>query len=822
MEIRGTLWWENDKAVPPPQVALIVNGREMQRQRSDAPRFVVPPEAFRAGDNLVQLRAITDGGLIAATTPQRIVLPETLALSANVDHARLSRRFTIYEDVWTPPVAKTLKENQGGEQRKSAPIALSGQVALTLPDDLVGEFDVWLEARCNNRNERRVELELLTGAADAEQCPPRPVAARDIPIWSDPHRVTMDNGAPLKLVEGPKRLVISVPPPDGKWVAGKGEKNALWVQGVRLVERTALTTAATPAITLDYPRENQPVRSADALVATVTDANALDWAEPLIDGKPIGPGLMFDIKRTLGGVGRIIVPLPLRGVSAGPHQVSLRVADLRGKITISTPRIVDVQGDQSGLGDEQHTTYDRALMLLDRFAYGPDPRELAEVLVLGPDRYLESRLNATDEIDRSDAAAQDLAAVRLTNPRSTYDVPRRAIQESIATGNPVRNRFTLWAENHFSTWVRKDEAYRKWDEHERFTALGVARFYELLFASATSPAMLRYLDQERSYGGRLNENYAREIMELHTLGVHGGYSQQDVTNLAHVFTGWTTARTALAALPDATPDEDGLAEDFRYEPVLGSELKETRDVVGYRFASSAKADRHERVLLALEILAAHPSTAQFVCTKLANHYVGVAQTASDPRLVDDLASVFTRGGGDMKQVLLALSRHPTFWSAASAKRLAHPTDYAFRLARTTNWMNAHEIGGFLDSSGHGLFDRPTPDGYSELDGEAMDSNAILQRWKLASKADSAIADGVPGSIRWSSEPITPELRQTIVDILALRVTGRVLGEASNTQALAMLAECQPVLPARPDDYQRDNQIKTVATFIAQLPEANIR
>lgn len=822
VEIRGTLWTEDQKNAPPPQVALIINGREVQRQRSDAPRFVVPPETFRAGDNLVQLRAITDGGQIAATTPQRVVLPAELALSANADHARISRRFTIYEDIWTPSVAKSLRENQGGDQRKSAAIAMSSQLALQLPDDLAGEFDIWIESRCNNRNDRRVELQLLAGAADAEQGPPRPVAAYNIPSWFDAHRVTPDNASPLALVEGPKRLLISLPTPEGTWVPGKGEKNTLWIQGVRLVERTPLTAAASPSVALDYPRDHQAVRGVDALVASVMDANSLDWAEPLIDGKPIGPGLRFDIKRTLGGVGRVIVPLPLRGVSSGPHQVSLRIADLRGKITTSSPRTVDVQTDGSGADAAQATTYDRALMLLDRFAYGPDSRELADALVLGPDRYLESRLNTAEKTDRSDAAAQDLAAVRLTNPRSSYDVPRRAIQESIATGNPVRNRFTLWAENHFSTWVRKTDAWRKWDEHERFTDLGVARFYDLLFASATSPAMLRYLDQERSYGGRLNENYAREIMELHTLGVHGGYSQQDVTNLAHVFTGWTTARTALAAAPDATPDEDGLAEDFRYEPMLGSELKETRDVVGYRFAPGPKADRHQRVLLALEVLAAHPATAQFVCTKLANHYVGVPQTASDLRLVDDLASVFTRTGGDMKQVLLALSRHPAFWSAASAKRLSHPTDYAFRLARTSGWMNPQEIGGFLDSSGHGLFDRPTPDGYSELDGEAMDSNAILQRWKLASKADYAIADGIPGSIRWSAEPITPELRQIIVDIIAIRLTGRTLGEASNIQALAMLAECQPVLPARPDDYQRDNQIKTVATFIAQLPESNVR
>ncbi len=831
LEIRATLWWEDQRTTPPPQVALIINGHESQRHRSDAPRFVVPPETFRAGENTIQLRAITDSGLIAQTAPQRLTLPADLALTAAADHPRLSRRFTVYDNVWSPSIDKSLKDNQGGDQRKSASIAQSSVLALNLPDDLAGEFDVWVESHANGRNERRIELMLAEGAEIDAVGPPRFVVGCTVPSWFDAHRATADGGPALSLTQGPKRLLLCVPVSDGSWSPGKGDKNSLWIQGVRLVERAA--TAALPArVALDYPADKQETCGADALVATVSGRYALDWAEAIIDSKPTG--LRFDIRHPMGGVGRVIIPLSLRNVSPGEHTVELQVRDMWGGIGHSSARTIHVSSSPPPDG----TIYDRAITLLDRFAYGPDSRELADVLVLGPEQYLESRLDraagsprsaaATGAGDLSDEAAQDLAAVKLPNPRSGYDVPRRAIQQAIATGNPVRNRFTLWAENHFSTWVRKDEAWRKWDEHERFSALGIARFYDLLAASATSPAMLRYLDQERSYSGKLNENYAREIMELHTLGVHGGYTQQDVTNLAHVLTGWTTVRVATASLPEATSDDFELAEDFRFDPVLGENLSEFRDVVGYRFAPVAKESRHQRVLLALEILNAHPSTATFVCTKLANHYVGVPPP---PELITDLASVFTRSGGDMKEVLFALARHPAFWKAARANaagggRLSHPTDYAFRLARTagggSGWMNPQEIGNFLDSSGRGLFERATPDGYPELDTESMDSNAILQRWKLASKCDYALADGLPPNIRWSNDPINADLRQTIVDIIAIRLTGRVLGESSNTQALHVLEESQPTLPAKPDDLSRDIQIKTVATFIAQLPEANVR
>ncbi len=97
--------------------------------------------------------------------------------------------------------------------------------------------------------------------------------------------------------------------------------------------------------------------------------------------------------------------------------------------------------------------------------------------------------------------------------------------------------------------MEKIGAFPQWREHLAFCRLGVAPFADLLNASAQSPAMLTYLDQENSYASKLNENYAREIMELHTLGVHGGYRQADVTSLACVLNGWTLAEEALLLEP---------------------------------------------------------------------------------------------------------------------------------------------------------------------------------------------------------------------------------------------------------------------------------
>jgi uncharacterized protein (DUF1800 family) len=628
----------------------------------------------------------------------------------------------------------------------------------------------------------------------------------------DAHEVTPPTGAGLTLARGPKRLAITLPAPAG----GKPDKSALWAQAVRLVERPA--HAAEPAIAVEYPADDgHPVAGADAVVAAVASPERLAWAEVLIDGRPAG--LRQDLRRS-AGAGRLCVPVLLSGVDPGTHTLALRVADVRGRVATSALRTVNVQSPDSAPGA---TPYDRAVRLLDRLAFGPEPRELADCLRLGPEAYLRDRLARAAGPQPGDGAADDLGAVRFTNARSAYDVPRRALQRSVATDNPVRARLVLWAQNHFSTWVRKDEAWRKADEDAAFAALGAARFPELLYASATGPAMLRYLDQERSYGSRLNENYAREIMELHTLGVHGGYTQADVTSLARVLTGWTTVRQAPAAAP-RSPDDDGLVDAFRLDPVLADPLKKPADVVGVRFegagdAPAGSAGAAGRIGLALEVLCAHPATAEFVCTKLARHYTSV----TPPReLVDAMAAAFRRSGGDLREAVLAMAAHPAFWSESAAPRLAHPLDFALRLARTSGHDDAGGLGDFLGASGQGLFDRPTPDGYPEADAEAMDSNALLQRWKVAARAAGAMAAAVPPDVRYSSDPISPALAGTLVDLLSVRLTGRVLSAPSREAALKILAGAAPELPATPQMLVRDRQIQTLAAFIAQLPEANVK
>ena len=365
----------------------------------------------------------------------------------------------------------------------------------------------------------------------------------------------------------------------------------------------------------------------------------------------------------------------------------------------------------------------------------------------------------------------------------------------------MRARFLAWVDDHFSTWIQKSRPREEWREHARFRELGPTAFSELLLTSGTSPAMLYFLDQQESVAARINENYARELLELHSLGVEGGYDQGDVTTLAHVLCGLTLSEEAPL---DGAGFE--LTRELRYDPLLGSGID--REVLGLTFEGRAPEERHENVALVFELAAAHPSTARHVARKLSECYV--ASPAPDD-LVDDLTRVFLEEGGDMRAVLLALGRHPRMFEALP--KTADPLDWAIRLSRTTG---AYEldwaIDGFLVRSGMEFFGRSTPDGYPDGDADWADTNGLLQRWSLLKQVSWAPASVLPGPMhRQGGDPAA--WRQRMVDVAALRLTGSLLEGDSNQAALAHLEETEG------QPWQR---AAAVASFVIGLPESCTR
>ena len=286
-----------------------------------------------------------------------------------------------------------------------------------------------------------------------------------------------------------------------------------------------------------------------------------------------------------------------------------------------------------------------------------------------------------------------------------------------ALENPLLARMTEFWFNHLNVYAGKGQV-RPFVGHYvvnviRANALG--KFEDLLLASARHPAMLFYLDQAQSNARGLNENYAREMMELHTLGVDAGYTQNDVRELARILTGWTV----------------GLQQDegFRFAERLHD--NGTKTLLGRTFKGNGMQEGED----AIRMLARHPATAKRIATRLATTFISDKPPLA---LVDQLAATFNRTQGDIRSVMRTLVESPEFWKADNTL-FKTPLDFACSaLTAGGGAKERREIQltlGFLAQAGQPLHGWQTPDGYK------TDTATWLAPEALTRRADYAMTLG---------------------------------------------------------------------------------
>ena len=270
----------------------------------------------------------------------------------------------------------------------------------------------------------------------------------------------------------------------------------------------------------------------------------------------------------------------------------------------------------------------------------------------------------------------------------------------------------------------------------RTHALG--NFRDMLAASALSPAMLWYLDGQantrRTPDEKPNENYARELMELHTLGVHGGYSQQDVMEVARCLTGWTVRAKKQARITAniLNPFASATGTDRRKPVQLPGDVhfvKEAHDdgvkrVLGHDIPAGLGARDLDRVI---EIICAHPSTAQFIARKLCARFIADEPPQS---AVDAVASAFSTSKGDIKTMLRTLFATPEF-AASTGVKFKRPFHFIVSALRATNASTDADrpLLSYLERMGHVPFRWPTPDGYPAAANHWRAT--LLWRWNFA-------------------------------------------------------------------------------------------
>ena len=772
IQVDGFCSWQGKRRGQAPLVELLVNGKPVASQHAGNFHFRLSPGQLRDGENTLQVVAGFGDGHSVRSAPQTIIRPQ-VALPEEV--ARRQWLATIFDPSWSSQaqarIAGASKNSPGTHMALNA----NGDLVLNLPDDIGGRFALALDAKgVHFEGHPKVEV-LVRGGGKS-----RSLGQREIRGNSRRHGFGV-----VEIPGAATQLVVRFL--NDHFKQGEGDRN-LHLRGVLLESLADRPAPQLASARIAYPPADGSIAPVDMLVVEAFAARGVKHAELTVNGRPTGVSA-----HARDGLGRFVLPLAGQLPERGRHQLGVVIRTSDNREFAIKPVAVEVMPTAAPAG-----RYARAVHLLDRFGFGAEPEMLADILVEGELDWL-SRMIAEDAAAPGIAAARQAAAARLPPDKRGRRVLPRSLLTMLLSDNPVHARFSMWSQNHFSTWLRKARPENKTLEDERFFQLGIAPFRQLLMASATSPAMLRYLDQPRSVAGRLNENYAREIMELHTLGVDGGYSQGDVTSLAKLLTGWTLVW-------QVDPELAVNSERFRFYHKLNN--RNAHSVFSGDFPQRAPRHSFERVRCAIEMLAAHPSTARHISGKLAAHYVAVPPPQP---LVDELSRVFLASGGDMGELLMTIARHPAFWQADPV--IATPFDYSIRLGRMIDTTNAGALARYLERSGSGHFDRETPDGYP-LDGAAYaDSNGLLQRWILGRDFQHDYARILTAETKAARAGPSHATASGLLDFSMQRLTGYPLGKRSR-EAL------RRVLAAAPDKpYHR---MRMLGMAIAQLPETNLR
>ena len=405
------------------------------------------------------------------------------------------------------------------------------------------------------------------------------------------------------------------------------------------------------------------------------------------------------------------------------------------------------------------TERQRAEHALNRLGFGARPGDVDRVVAMGVDKWIDQQLHPEriddgavtarlaafntlkmsngDMIDqyykpiaelrkeKKQGELEDNDELKALRQKSRRVVGELVAQRIIRATDSDRQLDEVMADfwlNHFNVFAGKgiDRFLLTGYERDTVRPRMWGKFEDLLMATAKSPAMMFYLDNARSRAGAINENYAREIMELHTLGVDGGYTQKDVTELARVFTGWTIDRRT---------------GQFVFRPFLHDRGAKT--VLGVRLEGGI--DEGEKMI---HILAHHPATAHHIALQLAQRLV-----SDDPpkALVDRVANVFLKSDGDLRAMVKAVIDSPEFWDAKVYRgKVKSPFEYVISALRASGAtvINPIPVARALQQIGEPLYGAQPPTGYSDKAEAWMNSGAEVGRMNFAVSLASNKLPGV--------------------------------------------------------------------------------
>ncbi len=374
--------------------------------------------------------------------------------------------------------------------------------------------------------------------------------------------------------------------------------------------------------------------------------------------------------------------------------------------------------------------FEAASHVLNRLAFGPTTGQVPEVTRGGWRKWVEEQLNPQSIVDErmrqileekcpslKMGLSQLQALDEKQNKRIKTELVDSVLLRAVYSKRQLNEVMVGFWRNHFNVDVNKVPLLATHYEENVLRTHVFGKFEDLLLATAKHPAMLFYLDNYVSKDGRLNENYAREIMELHTLGVDNGYTQKDVIEMARVLTGWTCGWSGEGSQREYGPFFSAAMHDDAPATVIGLSLSGEGGE-----ADGEKAIRH---------LAGHPNTARFISAKLCRFLV--SDQPSDA-LVDRVAAVFRRTGGDLSRVYRAIIFSSEFISGDNYRsKFKTPLEFMASVLRATDARveSTGRLTQALALMGQPTYECLEPTGYYDKAEAWLDPGVMIYRWNFA-------------------------------------------------------------------------------------------
>ncbi len=477
--------------------------------------------------------------------------------------------------------------------------------------------------------------------------------------------------------------------------------------------------------------------------------------------------------------------------------------------------------------------------LLDRAGFGWDEWSRDRIRTLGLDGYLEEQLQPST-IDESDNLELNERLAAILPPESVADLVAHQVVRGVYSRRQLEQQAVSFWVNHFNTfWLKLEDWFNllfpecespgvpppcdplfpalsqslasqlQLREMERFRSLALdGNFRELLEASALSPAMLIYLDMVLSVAGNPNENYARELMELSAMGVDGGYTQQDVEQLARALTGWSVCKKAAAEMDD--PLAPCIASYWEHQPYgqftahfdpalhdCASKTIFLGTPQEFTFPDSCgdPAQALQELELALDQVAAHPSTPRFISRKLLEKFVVEEPTeaAIDALVAEWNDATNPHGIGDLEQVMRSALGLARFLDPDEVgTKIRTPLEHAIAALRATRGRTdgRAEVVPFLSSTAGLPFLCRDPTGWPEAGFHWINTNATLDRqnfgYALAVSTDPDFAAQVTLLLSENGVSTAPGNAAAIVDFFADVLFGGALTPAERQRAIEFL------------------------------------